>query len=35
MDDYTLVQAELDRGNALAEKIHRDKYLQLKEIVGL
>lgn len=35
MDDYSLVQAELDRGNALAEKIHSEKYLQLKKIVGL
>jgi hypothetical protein len=35
MQDYTLVEKELERGNAVAEKLHCEKYEKLKEIVGL
>lgn len=35
MNDYSLVQKELDRGNIIANDIHSEKYEQLKEIVGL
>jgi tryptophanyl-tRNA synthetase len=35
MDDYSLVQQELERWNKSAEKLHSDKYTELKKIVGL
>lgn len=35
MNDYSLVQARLDEWNALAEKIHSEKYTNLKKVVGL
>ena len=35
MSDYSLVESELARGNTLAQKIHSEKYEQLKKIVGL
>jgi tryptophanyl-tRNA synthetase len=35
MQDYRLVEKELEKGNTIAEKLHCDKYKQLQEIVGL
>lgn len=35
MQDYSLVEAELERGNAIAEKLHSEKYAKMKKIVGL
>ena len=35
MSNYELVQEKLDVWNAIANKIHSDKYEQLKDIVGL
>jgi len=35
MDNYDLVQAQLDAGNIIAEKIHSDKYNEMKQIVWL
>ena len=35
MDDYSLVQEQLDIWNARANKLHCEKYEKLKEIVGL
>lgn len=35
IDDYSLVEQELEKWNAIAEKLHNDKYIKLKKIVGL
>lgn len=35
MRDYSLVEAELQRGNTIAEQLHSDKYAEMKKIVGL
>lgn len=35
IDNYDLVQKELDKGNEIANSIHSKKYETLKEIVGL
>jgi len=35
MSDYSLIQTKLDEGNALAEKIHSEKYNEMKKIVWL
>jgi len=35
MSDYSLVQKRLDEWNKIAEKIHSEKYIQMKWIVGL
>lgn len=35
MDNYDLVQAQLDAWNAIAQKIHSDKYTELSKIVWL
>lgn len=35
MNDYSLVQERLDTGNEIANKIHSDKYKEMKKIVGL
>ena len=35
MNDYSLVQERLDTGNEIANKIHGDKYEEMKKIVGL
>jgi hypothetical protein len=35
MQDYSLVEQQLERGNKKASEIHTAKYIKLKEIVGL
>lgn len=35
MDDYNLVEKELERGNMRAEELHSKKYEEMRKIVGL